>query len=116
MEDLSVIQWAAGGAMTLVCAGVAHLHLRILDIEKQLVELLREAREDTTRNIDELWNARDQDRNLREKDKEEVTAFRQYVLTTLATREDINNLEIRVSGAVRMIVNDRHRKGIDLTD
>ena len=111
MDDLSVIQWVAGGTAALVFAGMGHLLSRIISIERRQADVIDNIRRDNAESMKDLWEARDKDRAQREKDQEAMMTFRTYVLTHLATKDDFNALETRITGAVRMIVNERTRKG-----
>jgi len=110
VDDSALIQWAVSGAVALVGGGIVHLHLRVIEVEKQIIDVVKTIRDEHTRSIADVWAARERDRDQREKDKEDDQKFRHYILTTVATKEDINALEVRVSGAVRMIVNERIRR------
>lgn len=111
MDDLSVLEWATGGAVAIVFGALGYVNSRVTAVEKQIYGLFDSIRKDHEKGIADVWVARDRDRDQREKDQETSAAFRQYVLTHLATKEDFNALETRITGAVRMIVNERQRRG-----
>jgi ethanolamine ammonia-lyase large subunit len=110
MDDVSVIQWVAGGTASLIFAGMGHLLTRVVSIERRQAEVAEALRKYNDEAAKALWSARDKDREQREIDQREVGKFREYVLTTLATKDDINALETRVAGVVRMVMNERLRK------
>lgn len=111
MDDLAVLEWATGGAVAVSFGIMGYLNSRMIDIEKQVLELVASLRRDNERSLSDVWLARDKDRDQREKDQEASMAFRQYVLTSLSTKDDVAALETRISGAVRMVMNERYRRG-----
>lgn len=123
MDDVKWLEIAVGIIVALVGGVLVHLNLRVIALEGQFGDMVKSLREGLAKDLERVWEARDRDREQREKDLQSASEFRERMLTTLgtmATKEDVRGLpskddlravEERVSGAVRMIMNEKLRRG-----
>lgn len=90
----SWLQWILGAAGTIFLGIMAKLHMGQLDMEKQIRALVQSERKEVDAEMHDLWA------KLADAD-DKSSAFREAMLSGMATKQDLRELSDRLIGEIR---------------
>lgn len=94
MGDTGWLQWILGGAGSLILLLLGKLHMGQIEMAKELRAELDTETGKIKAEHDKLWEQIG-------KNEDRTTIFRESMLTHMATKNDLKNLEERLIGEIR---------------